>query len=202
MKETPIFEQVFTRLLNLPGFWAKMLIGGLLSFIPVVNLLAFGYLLRLSGRVRKTGQLVLPEWTDWSGLFKDGLKFAVVWLLYWLLPIVLTFALANVIGFFGLVALAYLIFSAMFLFAPILFSSALYRFQMRSDLKDLVDVALIFRMTFGSLNRLIVPALVFTGIFAVAAPLYGFAMFFGFVVLVMYTSLSFRIIEQRQTVAF
>jgi len=73
---------------------------------------------------------------------------------------------------------------------------------MRSNLKDLIDVALIIRMTAGSLDRLIIPALVFAGIFAVAAPLYGFAVFFGFGVLVIYTSLSFRIIEQRQTVAF
>jgi predicted outer membrane lipoprotein len=202
MKETPIFEEVFSRMLGLPGFWVKVLIGGLLSFVPVVNIFAFGYLLRLSSRVRKTGQLVLPEWSDWSGLFKDGLRFAVVWLFYWLLPVLLAAAFASIIGFFGLGALAYLIFSVVFLLAPILFSSALYRYQMRSNLKDLIDVALIIRMTAGSLDRLIIPALVFAGIFAVAAPLYGFAVFFGFGVLVIYTSLSFRIIEQRQTVAF
>jgi len=202
MKETPIFEEVFSRMLGLPGFWVKVLIGGLLSFVPVVNIFAFGYLLRLSSRVRKTGQLVLPEWSDWSGLFKDGLRFAVVWLFYWLLPVLLAAAFASIIGFFGLGALAYLIFSVVFLLAPILFSSALYRYQMRSNLKDLIDVALIIRMTAGSLDRLIIPALVFAGIFAVAAPLYGFAVFFGFGVLVIYTSLSFRIIEQRQTIAF
>jgi len=202
MKETPIFEEVFSRMLGLPGFWVKVLIGGLLSFVPVVNIFAFGYLLRLSSRVRKTGQLVLPEWSDWSGLFKDGLRFAVVWLFYWLLPVLLAAAFASIIGFFGLGALAYLIFSVVFLLAPILFSSALYRYQMRSNLKDLIDVALIIRMTAGSLDRLIIPALVFAGIFAVAAPLYGFAVFFGFGVLVIYTSLSFRIIEQRQSVAF
>jgi predicted outer membrane lipoprotein len=202
MKETPIFEEVFSRMLGLPGFWVKVLIGGLLSFVPVVNIFAFGYLLRLSSRVRKTGQLVLPEWSDWSGLFKDGLRFAVVWLFYWLLPVLLAAAFASIIGFFGLGALAYLIFSVVFLLAPILFSSALYRYQMRSNLKDLIDVALIIRMTAGSLDRLIIPALVFAGIFAVAAPLYGFAVFFGFGALVIYTSLSFRIIEQRQTVAF
>lgn len=202
MKETPIFEEVFSRMLVLPGFWVKVFIGGLLSFVPVVNFFAFGYLLRLSCRVRKTGELALPEWSDWSGLFKDGLKFAVVWGAFWLVPIVLSLILANLIHFLGLDALAYLIFSVVFLLAPILFSSALYRYQMRSDLTDLIDVALIFRMTVGSLNRLIIPALVFAGIFAVAVPLYGFAVFFGFVVLVIYTSLSFRLIEQRQSLAF
>lgn len=202
MKETPIFEEVFSRMLSLPGFWVKVLVGGLLSFIPVINLFAFGYLLRLSTGVRKSGRVFLPEWGDWSGLFTDGLKFAVVWLAYWLLPILLTLSVSSLIGYVGLGALAYLLLSLAFLLAPILFGSALYRYNMRSDFKDLLDVALIIRMSYGAFPRLIIPALAFAGIFAVAAPLYGFAVFFGFVVLVVHASLSFRSIEQGQTVAF
>lgn len=202
MKETPIFEEVFSRMLHLPGFWVKVLVGGLLSFVPVINFFAFGYLLRLSKGVRKSGRVGLPEWSDWTELFLDGLKFAVVWLTYWLLPILLASAISALIGAVGLGALAYLLFSLVFLLAPILFSSALYRYNMRSDFKDLLDVALIIRMSYGAFPRLIVPALAFAGIFAVAAPLYGLAVFFGFVVLITYTALSFRSIEQGQAVAF
>lgn len=197
MKETPIFDEVFLRTLSLPGFWVKVLVGGLLSFIPVINFFAFGYLLRLSHGVWKSGRVGLPEWGDWTVLFMDGLKFAVVWFAYWLLPILLASAISGLFGAIGLGALAYLLFSLSFLLAPILFSSALYRYNMRSDFKDLLDVALILRMSYGAFPWLIIPALAFAGIFAVALPLYGLALFFGFIVLIVYTSLSFRAIEQR-----
>jgi len=202
MKETPLFEEVFLRLLRENGFWPKVIIGGALSFIPVINIFAFGYLYRLSARVRRSGRIEVPEWGDWAGLFKDGLRFAVVWLGFWLLPILLAGGLAYFVGSLGLRALGFLVFSFVFLLAPILFSSALYRYTMRLDFRDLLDLALIFRMTFSELPRLVVPALVFAGIFAVAAPLYGLAVFFGFFVLIVHISIVFRRIEQNRKVVF
>lgn len=201
MKETPIFEEVFSRILGLPGFWLKVLVGGLLSFVPVVNFFAFGYLLRLSQNVRRSGRLALPEWDNWSGLFIDGLKFTVVWVAYWLLPILLAWAMSLVIGMIGLGALSYLLLSLVCLLSPIPFGAALYRYSRRADFKDLLDVPLIIRMSYGALPRLIIPALALAGIFAVAAPLYGVAFFFGFTVLIAHTSLWFRAIEQRRRVA-
>lgn len=201
MKETPIFEEVFSRTLGLPGFWLKVLVGGLLSFIPVVNFFAFGYLLRFSKGLRRSGRVILPDWDDWAGLFRDGLGFAVVWLAYWVLPVLLAFSLSVVIAAVGLGAVAWLLFSLVFLLAPILFSAALYRYNRRDDLQDLLDPVLIIRMSYGAFPRLLVPALVFAGICAVAAPFYGFAAFFSFLVLIAHTTLSFRSIEQRRTVA-
>ena len=196
MKETPIFEEVFMRLIRQPGFGLKLLIGGLLSFVPIVNIFAFGYLYRFSRRIRKTGQVELPEWSDWQALFFDGLRFAVVWLSYWLLPILIISLLSGVLGSIGLGAIAYLVISITFLVSPILFSSALYRLQMRSDFKDLLDVPLIVRMTYVELPRFIIPAFVFVGVFALFAPLYGFAVFFGFLMLITYTGLCYRSLEQ------
>ncbi len=197
MKETPIFEEVFMRLVRQPGFGLKVLIGGLLSFVPGVNILAFGYLYRFSQRTRKSGQIALPQWEDWQGLFLDGLRFAVAWLVYWLLPVLLALLVSNLLVALGLVALAYLLFSGVFLLSPVLFSAALYRLQMRSDFKDLLDLPLIFRMATMELPRFIIPALVFLGLFALALPLYGFAVFAGFLMLIAYTSLCYRAIEQR-----
>ncbi|WP_158279879.1 DUF4013 domain-containing protein [Coraliomargarita sinensis] len=188
-------------MLGLPGFWLKVLVGGLLSFVPVVNFLAFGYLLRLGKGVRRTGRVALPDWDDWAGLFTDGLKFAVVWLAYWLLPLLLALAFSVLFKAVGLGALAWLLVLVVFLLSPIVFSAALYRYLSRSDFKDLLDVVLIIRMAYGAFHRLIIPALVFTGICAVVLPLYGFAIFFGFVVMIAYTALSFRAMEQRRTVA-
>ncbi|MGJ8641184.1 MAG: DUF4013 domain-containing protein [Opitutaceae bacterium] len=197
MKGTPIFEEVFMRLIRQPGFGLKLLIGGLLSFVPIVNFLAFGFLYRFSRNTRKTGQLTLPAWDDWQGLFFDGLRFAVVWVGYWLLPIALMSLLSGLLGQIGLGAIAYLIFTLTVLISPVLFSSALYRLQMRSDFKDLLDVPLIFRMTYMEMARFIIPAFVFLGVFALAIPFYGFAVFFGFLMLIAHTGLCYRALEHR-----
>ena len=197
MKEKPIFEEVFTVLIRQPDFWLKVLIGGLLSFVPIVNFFAFGYLYRFSLKVRHTGQLSLPEWHDWAGLFADGLKFAVVWLSYWVLPLLLAFVVSSVFGGLGLGALSYLLFSSVFLIAPVLFSSALYRLQMRSDFKDLMNVALIIRMTYREFPRFILPACVFLGICALGLPIYGFPLFAGFLLLIGYTAVCYCSMESR-----
>ncbi len=195
MKETPFFEEVFMRLIRQPSFWVKVLIGGLLSFVPIVNIFAFGYLYRFSSSTRRTGKINLPEWSDWKALFFDGLRFAVVWLAYWLLPIFLISLLTGFLGSMGLGAISYLILSITFLISPILFSSALYRLQMRSDFKDLLDLALIIRMTYVEMPRFVIPAFVFLGVFALAVPFYGFAVFFGFLMLIAYTGLCYRSLE-------
>lgn len=198
MKETPIFEEIVMRMIRQPGFWRKLLIGGLLSFVPIINIFAFGYLFRFSRRVRRTGQMVLPEWEDWKGLFMDGLKFAVAWLGYWLLPVLLACGLAGGLVFVGMGGLSYVICSFVLVAASVLFCSALYRLQMRANFKDLLDVPLIFRMTWGELPRFILPGLVFLGIFTLLRPLYGFAFFLGFLILIGFSHSCFHRIEQRQ----
>lgn len=201
MKETPIFEEVFMRLIRQPGFGLKLFIGGLLSFVPIVNLLAFGYIYRFSLQIRNTGEIMLPEWTDWQALFLDGLRFAVAWLAYWLLPIILVFLLSGIFNSIGLGVMSHLVFSITFLVSSILFSSALYRLQMRSDFKDLLDVQLIVQMSCMEKQRFMIPALVFWGIFALSDHLYGFTFFLGFLLLITYTGLCYRSIEQGRSTA-
>lgn len=201
MKETAIFEELCTRLLATTGFWLKIVVGGLLCFIPVVNILAFGYLMRLSTGVKRTGRVSLPEWEDWSGLFLDGLRFAVVWLAYWLLPLLLALAISSLIGELGLGAFSYLLLSVVFLFSPLLFSAALYRYTRRLDFRDLLDFPLIIRMSLKALPQLIIPAFVFVGIFAVAGPLYGFSFFLAFILVIAQTSICYLAMEQRRKVA-
>jgi len=202
MMETPIFEEIFMRLVRLPNLWVKVLIGGLLSFVPILNIFAFGYLYRFSKKLRSTGQLQLPEWEDWRGLFFDGLRFALVWLLYWLLPIVLAIVLFRALRYQGLASLAYLILTSVTFLSSIFFTSALYRYQMRSDYRDLLDVVLIVRMTYMKFSRFALPAFVFFGMLALALPLYGFALFFGFLILIAYTNLCYSVLEQRNSPSF
>ena len=202
MKEMPIFEEVFNGLIRLPGFWVKFLIGGLLSFVPIVNIFAFGYLYRSSRLVRKSGQPALPAWNDWSGLFLDGLRFAVVWLVFWLLPILLASLIAWLMPLVYLGALSSIFFLTSVLLSTVLFSSALYRYNMRRNFKDLLDLLLILRMTGMEMPRLILPGFAFLGFLVLLQPFYGFAIFGGFLVLITYTSLRFRSIEGNPSVSF
>ena len=202
MKEMPIFEEVFNRLIKLPGFGLKFLIGGLLSFVPIVNIFAFGYLYRLSRAVRKSGQPVLPAWYDWSGLFLDGLRFTVVWLVYWLLPISLASLIALLMPFVYLGALSSIFFLTSVLLSTVLFSSALYRYNMQKNFKDLLDLLLIIRMTSMEMPRLILPGFVFLGFLVLLQPFYGFSIFGGFLLLITHTSLRYRSIEGNASVSF
>jgi hypothetical protein len=201
MKEMPIFEEVANRLIKLPGLGVNFLIGGLLSFVPIVNVFAFGYLYRLSRAVRKSGQPALPAWNDWSGLFLDGLRFAVIWLVFWFLPILLASFIAWLMPFIYLGALTGIFFLTSVLLSTVLFSSALYRYNMRRNFKDLLDLMLIFRMTRMELPRLILPGFVFLGFLVLLQPFYGFAIFGSFLLLITYTSLRFRIMEGNPSVS-
>jgi hypothetical protein len=99
-------------------------------------------------------------------------------------------------------ALTIVVFLTTVLISTVLFNSALYRFNMRQDFNDLLDVQLILRMTWMELPRLIVPAFVFLGLFVLLLPFYGFAFFGGFLMLITFTSLRYRSIEQKQSISF
>ena len=167
-----------------------------------MNIFAFGYLYRLSRAVRKSGQPVLPAWNDLPGLFLDGLRFAVVWLVFWLLPILLASLIAWLMPFVYLGALSSIFFLTSVLLSTVLFSSALYRYNMRRNFKDLLDILLIFRMTRMEMSRLILPGFAFLGFIVLLKPFYGFAIFGGFLLLITYTSLRFRSIEGNPSVSF
>lgn len=64
----------------------KILIGGALICIPIVNFLVFGYLLLILGDAKDKKEPVLPEWKDWGVLFQDGFTAFVVILCYILVP--------------------------------------------------------------------------------------------------------------------
>ena len=66
----------FTYMLQQPGGLGKLVIGGLLMFIPVIGwAFVAGYMIRTMRHVA-AGQETLPEWTDWGQLLVTGL---LVW---------------------------------------------------------------------------------------------------------------------------
>jgi hypothetical protein len=188
MNKFPTIEEVAGLLVSQKEFSRKVLIGGLLSFIPIINIWAFGYLYRFSYNVRRGEPFNLPEWENWRDLFYDGLRFVVVLLSYWVLPLFIVYLASSMIKAIGPVAVSYLLFTLSFAISPILFSSALFRYQSRTDLKALLDIVPIFQMTYARIPCFIMPMLLFIGIFAIILPLYGVAFFLGFILFLAYAS--------------
>ena len=69
------------------GWLNHFLVGSALffanAFVPFIPVIfAYGYLARLLRNTANGQPLTMPEWNDWGGLFKDGLRSMAVGLLY------------------------------------------------------------------------------------------------------------------------
>ena len=68
----------------------KILIGGILLIIPIINFIIGGYYIKtLRGSIE--GKLGLPEWDDWGDLFVKGLMVAIIGFIYSLIPLIVLF---------------------------------------------------------------------------------------------------------------
>lgn len=75
-----------------PQWLKKVLIGGVLSIIPIFGMLVVaGYWIRIARNVASGIELPLPDWNDFGGDFMRGLKAAVA-LLIWALPLIILFS--------------------------------------------------------------------------------------------------------------
>ncbi|GAB4542626.1 MAG: hypothetical protein Kow0063_34870 [Anaerolineae bacterium] len=74
----------------------KILIGGVVLLIPIVNFAAIGYLVQIIRNVRAGQPLPLPEWDEFGKYFMDGLWIFLIFLV-WSIPIIIV-ACLNGIG--------------------------------------------------------------------------------------------------------
>ncbi|MBE0523740.1 MAG: DUF4013 domain-containing protein, partial [Methanosarcinales archaeon] len=59
----------------------KVIIGGILGIIPIVNLVVFGYYLKVI-KENIEGKTGMPDWEDWGSLFIKGIVMVVIYLIY------------------------------------------------------------------------------------------------------------------------
>jgi hypothetical protein len=87
-----------------PRWFQKLLVGALLILASMIiwlipSIFVLGYLYRISRRIISgDGQATLPEWDDWGGLFKDGIKLFGIGFIY-LLPAFIVFVAAYAVMF-------------------------------------------------------------------------------------------------------
>ncbi len=82
--------KAFTYVFDDESWIKKILIGGIVSIIPIVNLIAVGYGLRVLKNVVQGQEKPLPEWDDWGGDFMKGLMVFFAGVIYALPAILLS----------------------------------------------------------------------------------------------------------------
>jgi hypothetical protein len=60
----------------------KVLIGGLISIIPIVNFAIFGWMIQIARSVSQGNSASLPNWGDFGRYFMDGLLYIVIAIVY------------------------------------------------------------------------------------------------------------------------
>lgn len=198
MNWKPLFEELCFRLLGQRSSWPHLLLGVSLSFVPLLNLFAFGYLYRYTKQISATGDLDLPPWDDWGDLLADGLRFLITWLIYWLLPVLLVAFLSHLLGQAGLSLIGTVLTALATLGFTLLFSCALYRLQSQENFSSLAEVRLVIGMSAALWRPLALPLMAFYGFYVLVFPLYGLSFFIGFLLILSYTVLCLRTIEQRR----
>ena len=189
----PSLEAVCGRLFGHSGWIPKVLWGGALSFIPIINIFSLGYLLEYTIRLRQSRQWELPEWTDMEipTLFSNGARMLVLMLAYGGIPLLagwlaselvgfLSFGVLGVVSYFPLVLTAFL--------CPFLILSSINNYLQSSLFSDCWDLRRIFASARSMWPDFILPVIAFWGIVLLGLPLYGLSFFVGAWVLLAYSS--------------
>ena len=192
----PSFEAVCRRLLGKSGWMPKALWGGAFTFVPLVNLLSFGYLLEYVLKLKRTRDSELPEWRDFSAseLLLSGCKFfgllvgyvGVPVLAGWTLSRILEFITLDLLGVLTLAPLGIGAFAGTFLFI-----TAVGEFAKDGLYQDAWKFREVFSLALNNWRGLLLPVLAFWGLCLLALPLYGFAFFMGAWMLLSYSTLLF-----------
>ncbi len=108
MFSTKKISQIFSFPFTAEDAGKKLLIGSILVLagfiIPILPFFfVLGYAAKISKRITAgDGRLVLPEWTDWGTLFKDGVRLFFIYLVY-SLPAMFLFVIGYVFYFVSLI---------------------------------------------------------------------------------------------------
>jgi hypothetical protein len=87
----------FTYVFDDKDWVAKLLIGGILSIIPIVNLVVLGYVLKALKNVAEGAEQPLPAWDDFGDYFVKGLV-SVLGATVWALPIIIIAIMTAVLS--------------------------------------------------------------------------------------------------------
>jgi hypothetical protein len=90
------FGKAFSFTFDDPDWVKKVLLGGVISLVPILNFAATGYSLQVTKRVLNNDPRPLPEWDDIGGKWVKGLLVAVIGFVY-ALPLTLMNCILQVV---------------------------------------------------------------------------------------------------------
>ncbi len=161
----------------------KVLVGCLLTFLPLVNIFSLGYLYRYYGRARRLGEWRLPPWDDWERLLINGVYFLAVWACYGLLPLIAAGVLSSLLDWVTLGWLTPLWWTLMVVvFAGTLASTAaaLWRFQENGRRwSTLLQVEAVLRLMLREWKLMIWPTAAYALLLVLLPPFFGVVAFAG-----------------------
>jgi hypothetical protein len=164
----------------------KMMMGSVITIVPILNFLSLGYFIRCINYGWR-GIRKMPDWSNWSELFRDGLIAFGISLAYLIIPLILGSLMATIPGI-GIVLASIIIF-IMGLIIPM----AIANYALRKNIKDAFSFGEIFYLVGRVFNYYIVGYLAVTlGVILGIALLLGIP-FFGFIggVLIFYCGIVF-----------
>jgi hypothetical protein len=91
------YGKAFTFVFDDEEWVQKIVIGGILSLIPIVNLIVLGYGLKVLKNVADGEEKPLPKWDDFADYFVQGLV-SFLGGLIWAAPLIVVGILSSVIG--------------------------------------------------------------------------------------------------------
>lgn len=88
--------KAFTYVFDDPNWIQKIVIGGIVLFIPIVNFAAIGYMLNALRNVAEGQVTPLPEWGDFGNHFMRGL-YAFIGMLIYFLPLIIVVCCIGIV---------------------------------------------------------------------------------------------------------
>ncbi|HSH08948.1 MAG TPA: DUF4013 domain-containing protein [Oceanipulchritudo sp.] len=180
-------EKISWRIWSSEGFGKALLIGGLLFYIPVINLLMLGYYgVWVQKLVQKKG-MDLPEWRDGRAILNELLRIIGPYLLWVVVPFalagLLVWAVSGMLSFLGLgfftKTVAWLPVAVVAILSPLAFTVSLVRLYRANNLKAALAVPEVLQGMLQHLKASLFPILQYYGILVLGWPLFGFAAFLG-----------------------
>jgi hypothetical protein len=196
----PTFEEICRKILKTPNVWQKIAIGGILSFVPVLNFFALGYIYRYLEKLQLRGDLELPEWERWDQLFFDGIRMAIIGVIFFIVPVALLKIFIEIMSFitFGVTSvLTWTVMGIVLFVLTLLFSCALYYYMLFGRWQIFLETQKWLPLLCVSAPHLILPTFTLWGLWFLCLPFYGFACFFGLLLFLSYAMILFSLVEEK-----
>jgi len=161
----------------------KILLGGILMFIPILNFLSIGFAMRILRNTSQGSEPFLPEFDNWEELFKEGLFGFIITMIYSIGFFIIFSVLGILTGIpllgclFGLVNLA-LMFVLGF-FSIVWFNLSLIKYMETNDLKSAFDVVAIYNEFKSKAKDYLIAAVVYSLAISILTLFCCFPAFYG-----------------------